>query len=37
MSERIKQHLVAQLEQLQALPMEDLLAKRYQRLLSYGN
>ena len=37
MSERIRQHLVVQLEQLQSLPMEDLLAKRYQRLLSYGN
>ncbi len=37
MSERIKRHLVEQLEQLQQLPMEDLLAKRYQRLLSYGN
>ena len=37
MAERIKDHLVAQLEQLGQLPMEDLLAKRYQRLMSYGN
>jgi acetyl-CoA carboxylase alpha subunit len=28
---------VAQLAGLQSLPIEDLLEKRYQRLLSYGN
>lgn len=37
MSERIKVHLVEQLDGLQQLPLEDLLAKRYQRLMSYGN
>jgi acetyl-CoA carboxylase carboxyl transferase subunit alpha len=37
MAERIREHVVAQLDALQQLPMEDLLAKRYQRLLSYGN
>ena len=37
MAERIKAHLVEQLDVLQALPLEDLLAKRYQRLMSYGN
>ncbi|MEP4148567.1 MAG: acetyl-CoA carboxylase carboxyl transferase subunit alpha [Halioglobus sp.] len=37
MAERIKTHLVEQLDVLQALPLEDLLAKRYQRLMSYGN
>ena len=37
MAERIREHVVAQLEGLQQLPMEDLLAKRYQRLMSYGN
>ena len=37
MSERIKTHLIEQLEGLQQLPLEDLLAKRYQRLMSYGN
>ena len=37
MSERIKAYLVEQLDSLQQLPMEDLLAKRYQRLMSYGN
>jgi len=37
MSERIKAHLVEQLDGLQQLPLEDLLAKRYQRLMSYGN
>ncbi len=37
MAERIKSHLVEQLGQLQQLPLEDLLAKRYQRLMSYGS
>jgi acetyl-CoA carboxylase carboxyl transferase subunit alpha len=37
MAERIKSHLVQQLDTLQELPLEDLLAKRYQRLMSYGN
>jgi acetyl-CoA carboxylase carboxyl transferase subunit alpha len=37
MAERIKAHIVAQLETLQQLPLADLLAKRYQRLMSYGN
>ncbi|MCB1704739.1 MAG: acetyl-CoA carboxylase carboxyltransferase subunit alpha [Halioglobus sp.] len=37
MAERIREHVVAQLERLQGLPLEDLLAKRYQRLMSYGN
>ena len=37
MARRIREHVVAQLDALQQLPMEDLLAKRYQRLLSYGN
>lgn len=36
-SERIQAHLVEQLDSLQQLPLEDLLAKRYQRLMSYGN
>ncbi|TDG13584.1 acetyl-CoA carboxylase carboxyl transferase subunit alpha [Seongchinamella unica] len=37
MAERIKAHLLQQLQGLQQLPLEDLLAKRYQRLMSYGN
>jgi acetyl-CoA carboxylase carboxyl transferase subunit alpha len=37
MAQRIKDHIVAQLERLQQLPLEDLLARRYQRLMSYGN
>ena len=37
MAERIREHLVDQLQGLQQLPLEDLLAKRYQRLMSYGN
>ena len=37
MAQRVKEHIVAQLDNLQQLPLEDLLAKRYQRLMSYGN
>lgn len=37
MAERIKMHIAEQLESLQQLPLEELLEKRYQRLLSYGN
>jgi len=37
MAERIREHIVAQLDNLGQLPLEDLLAKRYQRLMSYGN
>ncbi len=36
-AQRIKAHILAQLESLQQLPLADLLAKRYQRLMSYGN
>ena len=34
---RIKQHLVGELARLQAQPLDQLLAQRYQRLMSYGN
>ena len=37
MAERIRAYLISQLDNLQQLPLEDLLAKRYQRLMSYGN
>ena len=37
MAERVKAHLIEQLDKLGELPLEDLLAKRYQRLMSYGN
>jgi acetyl-CoA carboxylase carboxyl transferase subunit alpha len=37
MAERIREHLVTQLDQLQQMPLESLLDKRYQRLMSYGN
>ncbi|GAB5450625.1 MAG: acetyl-CoA carboxylase carboxyl transferase subunit alpha [Halioglobus sp.] len=37
MARRIREHLVAQLDNLSQLPLEDLLAKRYKRLMSYGN
>jgi acetyl-CoA carboxylase carboxyl transferase subunit alpha len=37
MAERIKAHVIEQLDALEQLPLEDLLSKRYQRLMSYGN
>jgi acetyl-CoA carboxylase carboxyl transferase subunit alpha len=37
MAQRIKEHITGQLEAMEQLPLEDLLAKRYQRLMSYGN
>jgi len=37
MSERIKTHITEQLAVLDQISLEDMLEKRYQRLLSYGN
>jgi len=37
MADRIRAHVVEQLDALTGLPVEDLLSKRYQRLMSYGN
>ncbi|MCX2982140.1 acetyl-CoA carboxylase carboxyltransferase subunit alpha [Halieaceae bacterium IMCC14734] len=37
MSERIRDHLLTQLLILKAMPEEDMLEQRYQRLMSYGN
>jgi acetyl-CoA carboxylase carboxyl transferase subunit alpha len=37
MADRIKSHIVDKLSELQQLPEEELLDKRYQRLMSYGN
>ena len=37
MAERIRSHIIEQLDQLQSLPLEDMLSKRYARLMSYGN
>jgi len=37
MAERIKSHLVNELAELRKLPIEELTAKRYDRLMSYGN
>jgi len=37
MAQRIREHVSGQLDRLVQLPVEDLLAKRYQRLMSYGN
>ncbi|MDB2409548.1 MAG: acetyl-CoA carboxylase carboxyltransferase subunit alpha [Pseudomonadales bacterium] len=34
---RVKEYLVKELQQLQKIPLDDLLEKRYQRLMSYGN
>jgi len=34
---RVKAHLVNQLQRLQDMPLDELLHKRYQRLMSYGN
>jgi acetyl-CoA carboxylase carboxyl transferase subunit alpha len=36
MAQRVKEHIVEQVDNLQQLPLEDLLNKRYQRLMSYG-
>ncbi|MEE4658864.1 MAG: acetyl-CoA carboxylase carboxyltransferase subunit alpha [Halieaceae bacterium] len=37
MAERLQAHLVAELERLQATPLDEMLEARYQRLMSYGN
>jgi acetyl-CoA carboxylase carboxyl transferase subunit alpha len=37
MSERIQLHLIGEVERLQAMPLDDMLDQRYQRLMSYGN
>ena len=37
MAESIKQHLVNQLNELEPVDIDDLVEKRYQRLMSYGN
>jgi len=37
MSNSLKTHLVDQLQQLQQIPIDQLLEQRYQRVLSYGN
>ena len=37
MASRVKSHLVDQLQRLQGLPLEEMLHKRYERLMSYGN
>ena len=37
MAERIQAHIIAQLDSLQDIPLADMLEKRYQRLMSYGN
>ncbi|MEH6588714.1 MAG: acetyl-CoA carboxylase carboxyl transferase subunit alpha [Halioglobus sp.] len=36
-AERIKSHILKQLDELEQLPLEDMLSKRYERLMSYGN
>ena len=36
MAETLKAHLSKQVDELQAIPLDDLLESRYQRLMSYG-
>jgi acetyl-CoA carboxylase carboxyl transferase subunit alpha len=36
-ADRVKAYLIDQLDRLEQLPLEDMLAKRYARLMSYGN
>jgi acetyl-CoA carboxylase carboxyl transferase subunit alpha len=36
-SERIKTYLIDQLDALEELPLEDMLSRRYDRLMAYGN
>jgi acetyl-CoA carboxylase carboxyl transferase subunit alpha len=37
MAARIKKHLITQMKRLKQMPPEELLHKRYERLMSYGN
>ncbi|MEZ5554924.1 acetyl-CoA carboxylase carboxyl transferase subunit alpha [Haliea sp.] len=37
MAERIQAHLIKELDRLEQSPLEDMLERRYQRLMSYGN
>lgn len=37
MADRVREHIAAQLEVLQGMPRQQLLEKRYERLMSYGN
>ena len=37
MSQTLKEHLFSQLTELQSQPIDDVLIKRYDRLMSYGN
>ncbi|MBM68279.1 MAG: acetyl-CoA carboxylase carboxyl transferase subunit alpha [Haliea sp.] len=37
MAERIQAHLIKELDRLEQAPVEDMLERRYQRLMSYGN
>lgn len=36
MAAALKQHLVTEMERLQAIPLDDLLAQRYERLMQFG-
>lgn len=37
MAERVREHIIAQLAELEQMPLDEMLEKRYQRLMSYGN
>jgi acetyl-CoA carboxylase carboxyl transferase subunit alpha len=37
MAERVREHLVTQIDSLARMPVEEMLEARYRRLMSYGN
>ena len=37
MSSNLRDHLITQLDELQAVTVDELLSKRYERLMNYGN
>ena len=37
MSSNLRDHLITQLDELQSFTVEELLSKRYERLMNYGN
>jgi len=37
MSFNLRDHLITQLDELQAVTVDELLSKRYERLMNYGN
>lgn len=37
MAERVREHIITELKRLEEMPLEEMLEKRYQRLMSYGS